>query len=415
MLMAVTVSLAGPITVFAAGPEIVDLGSAGDYAILAKTGISTTGSTAVVGDIGVSPIAASAITGFALTLPAAGAFSTSALVTGKVYASDYAEPTPANLTTAIDDMQNAFTGNIGRLSNFIDLLTGNIGGQIFAPNIYKWTTDVRIPADLTLSGGAEDVWIFLITRNLTIDSGVKIILTGGAQANNVFWVVGGQTTIETNAVFNGNILDQTAIVLKNGATLNGRALAQTAVTLDSNTITKASSVSEIPIEPATPATPEVETPATPAAPAAPASVVVSNTPGSIIKVNASDRPAVYYVVDGKKYLFVNRATYTTWSSDAGDSANNFATLILVSQAEFDAIPTGGNLIAKPGSLIKFDNSPIIYAVATRGNLYQLADSAAQTALYGSAVPAIIQAGFREGYYDHGNAVGTLTASSQKPD
>ncbi|MFA5124419.1 MAG: hypothetical protein WC473_01145 [Patescibacteria group bacterium] len=187
------------------------------------------------------------------------------------------------------------------------------------------------------------------------------------------------------------------------------------VTCGSGTENSTPATPAVPATPATPATPEVETPATPAAPAAPASVVVSNTPGSIIKVNASDRPAVYYVVDGKKYLFVNRATYTTWSSDAGDSANNFATLILVSQAEFDAIPTGGNLIAKPGSLIKFDNSPIIYAVATRGNLYQLADSAAQTALYGSAVPAIIQAGFREGYYDHGNAVGTLTASSQKPD
>ncbi|MFA6227894.1 MAG: fibronectin type III domain-containing protein [Patescibacteria group bacterium] len=175
-----------------------------------------------------------------------------------------------------------------------------------------------------------------------------------------------------------------------------------------------------PAVPATPATPAVpgETPAIPAVPATPAipaSITVSNVPGSIIKVNASDRPAVYYVIDGKKYLFVNRATYTTWSSDAGDSANNFSTLTMVSQAEFDAIPTGGNLIAKPGSLIKFDNSPIIYAVATGGKLYQLADSAAQTALYGTAVPAVIQTGFRDGYYDHGNAVGTLTASSQKPE
>src|SRR6185369_373652 len=70
----------------AAGPATVNLGFSGNFVILTKTGISTTGSTSVVGDIGLSPAAASYITGFALILPAAGAFSTSALVTGKVYA-----------------------------------------------------------------------------------------------------------------------------------------------------------------------------------------------------------------------------------------------------------------------------------------------------------------------------------------
>ena len=66
----------------------------------------------------------------------------------------------------------------------------------------------------------------------------KVILSGGAQAKNIFWIVAGQTTLGTTSVFNGNILDQTAIVLQTGATLNGRALAQTAVTLDANTVTQ---------------------------------------------------------------------------------------------------------------------------------------------------------------------------------
>jgi hypothetical protein len=96
---------------------------------------------------------------------------------------------------------------------------------------------VTIPTDVTLSGGANDVWIFQIAQNLDISSAAKIVLAGGAQANNVFWVVAGQTTIGTTAVMNGNILDQTAIVLNTGATLNGRALAQTAVTLQSNVVT----------------------------------------------------------------------------------------------------------------------------------------------------------------------------------
>jgi hypothetical protein len=237
LIASLVVALVGPVTALAASPAAVNLGTAGNYVILAKTGVSTTGSTQVVGNIGVSPAAATYITGFALSLPAAAAFSTSALVTGNVYATGYADPTPANLTTAVLDMQNAYTDAAGRAADVTELGAGNIGGLTLAPGVYKWSTGVTIPTNVTLSGSASDVWILQIAQNLNVSSGVHITLTGGAQAGNVFWVVGGQTTIGTTAAFNGNILDQTAIVLNTGATLSGHALAQTAVTLDSNAVT----------------------------------------------------------------------------------------------------------------------------------------------------------------------------------
>src|SRR5450759_1005553 len=90
----------------------VNLGTAGDFVILAKTAVSTTGTTAITGDIGLSPAAASFITGFGLVMDATGTFSTSVpliLVTGKVYASDYTPPTPAKMTTAVSDMEAAYT------------------------------------------------------------------------------------------------------------------------------------------------------------------------------------------------------------------------------------------------------------------------------------------------------------------
>ena len=225
-----------PHLVIAAGPAAVNLGTAGNFVILSKTGISTTGSTKIVGDIGVSPIAASAITGFALTLPADSPFSTSSLVSGKVYAPGYADPTSANLTTAVGDMQTAYTDAAGRAASVTELGAGNIGGLTLAPSVYKWGTGVVIPTDVTLSGGANDVWLFQIAQTLTVSSGVKVILSGGAQASNIFWQVAGQTTLGSYSVFNGSVLDQTAVVLNTGATLNGRALAQTAVTLDANTV-----------------------------------------------------------------------------------------------------------------------------------------------------------------------------------
>ncbi len=220
------------------GPAIVNLGSAINYVIMAKSGISTTGTTSVVGDLALSPAAASFVTGFALTADATNTFSTSALVTGKVWAANYSAPTPANLTTAVLDMQTAYTDAAGRvLPDFTELGAGNINGMTLSPGLYKWGTGVSIPIAVTLNGGANDVWIFQIAQNLTVANGAIVTLSGGAQAKNIFWQVAGQATLGTTSKFKGIILSKTLIALNTGATLLGRALAQTAVTLNATAVT----------------------------------------------------------------------------------------------------------------------------------------------------------------------------------
>ena len=226
----------------AANPMPVDLGSAGNFTILAKSGISSTLGTHITGNIGVSPIHATGITGsFALIADPSNQFSTSVLVTGKVYASDYAAPTPAILTAAVLDMQAAYTDAAGRPTSAANtgLGGGTIGGLTFAPGVYRWGSNVTIPSDIYLTGPANGVWIFQIAGTLDISSGVQVVLTG-ALAKNVFWQVAGQTNLNTNCVFNGNILDQTLIALYTGASLSGKALAQTAVTLQSNAVSSPS-------------------------------------------------------------------------------------------------------------------------------------------------------------------------------
>lgn len=104
----------------------VNLGTAANYAILAKSGlaksgVSTVPTSAITGDVGVSPAAASYLTGFAPTSDSTNVFATSSQVTGKLFASDYANPTPSNLTTAISDMQLAFTDAAGRAPNVTNL------------------------------------------------------------------------------------------------------------------------------------------------------------------------------------------------------------------------------------------------------------------------------------------------------
>ena len=220
------------------GPAPVALGTAGDFVILAKTGISNTGTSQIVGDIGVSPEAASAITGFGLIMDSSGTFSTSSLVTGRVYAADYTAPTPDMMTTAVSDMETAYTDAAGRtLPDHTELYAGDLTGQTLAPGLYMWSNTVLVSADgVTISGTASDVWIFQIAENLNLADGAAVTLSGGALAANVFWQVAGQVTMGTTSSMKGIVLCQTAIVLNTGATLEGRALAQTAVTLDSNII-----------------------------------------------------------------------------------------------------------------------------------------------------------------------------------
>jgi hypothetical protein len=218
----------------------VALGSADSFTILAKSGISTTGATAITGDLGVSPIDSTAITGFGLIMDSSGQFSTSALVTGKVYAADYAVPTPSKMTTAVSDMEIAYTDAAGRtLPDATELYAGDLSGQTLAPGLYKWSSGVLINADATLVGPSDAVWIFQIAGNVTLGSGAKVLLSGGAQAGNIFWQVAGGVGVEigTTAHVEGTVLSAAAIHLRTGASLHGRALAQTAVTLDANAIT----------------------------------------------------------------------------------------------------------------------------------------------------------------------------------
>jgi len=212
-------------TTASAGPAAVNLGTAGNYVILAQSGISTVPASAITGDIAVSPAAATFITGFSLTLDASNVFSTATQVVGNVYAADYAPPTPSNLTTAVGDMLTAYTDAAGRsLPDFTELAAGDISGLTLVPGLYKWGTGVLINDDVTLAGGANDVWIFQIAGGITMAAGKSVILSGGALPKNIFWQAADVVALGTTAHFEGVVLAQTAITLNTGVSINGRLL-----------------------------------------------------------------------------------------------------------------------------------------------------------------------------------------------
>ena len=215
------------------GPLPVALGSAANFAILTKTGVTDVYASAVTGDVGASPI-----TGAAVLLACSE-------VTGTIYTVDAAGPSPCavtsatRLTLAVGDMEHAYTDAAGRTRpDHVELGAGEIGGLTLAPGLYNWSSGVLISTDVTLHGGPNDVWILQIAGTVTQASATRIHLTGGALAKNVFWQVADAVTIGTTAHFEGVLLAKTMVAVNTGASVTGRLLAQTAVTLQMNAVTQ---------------------------------------------------------------------------------------------------------------------------------------------------------------------------------
>ncbi len=201
----------------------VPLGSAANFVILAGSTVTNTGPTIITGgNVGLSP--GSAVTGFppgTLTPPAV------------------MHVTDSTAAQAELDLTTAYNYAAG-LPNAA-VLPGDMSGLTFTPGLYKTSSTVMLSAGnvtLDAQGNANAVFIFQIGSTLTTLGSTQVILSGGAQAKNVFWQVGSSATLGTNSIFEGTIIALQAVTLDTGATLTGRAFARNAaVTLDSNSVT----------------------------------------------------------------------------------------------------------------------------------------------------------------------------------
>ncbi len=232
------------------GPKPLDLGAstdltaAGSYVLLAKTGITNvTGSLITGGHVAVSPGAAASITGFTMVppVPAADTVSATSIAVASpslIYASNFAVPTPTNLTSAVLDMQTAYTDAASRTNpTALDLMDGILQAQTLAPGLYTWGTGVTVPSNLTFAGAAGDVWILQIASTLDVSANMNVILSGGAQAKNIYWQVAGQVTIHSGAHFEGILLAKTGVTVQTMASMKSRVYAQSMIALDNNAIT----------------------------------------------------------------------------------------------------------------------------------------------------------------------------------
>jgi len=217
--------------------EKVDLGTAANYAILTKSGISTI-SSSITGNIGVSPAAGTYMTGFSFTADSSAEFSTSSQIKGFAYAPTDYPPTPTILTTAVSDMETAYTDASQRANTQgYNIGGGNIGGMTLTPGVYTFDTDINIYSDITFIGGPTDVFILQTTGTLMQAASTNVILAG-AQAENIFWQVAGTVRVGASAVMQGILLAKKKVVFMTSSSLKGRIFSQTEVALQMATITQ---------------------------------------------------------------------------------------------------------------------------------------------------------------------------------
>jgi len=203
-----------------AAQATVGLGTASSFAVLAGSGITNTGATTITGDVGTFPTTAE--TGFgSVTLN--GADNAGNSVT----------------QGAQNDLVTAYNDAAGRTP--VSTIATELGGSVLSGGVYNSAAGTfGLTGTLTLNGQGDPSTVFIFDAASTVitASSSNILLENGAQACNVFWVVGSSETLGTNTNLVGTTLALTSITLDTGATVTGRELARNgAVTMDANTIT----------------------------------------------------------------------------------------------------------------------------------------------------------------------------------
>ncbi|MFA7274201.1 MAG: ice-binding family protein [Crocinitomicaceae bacterium] len=198
----------------------VSLAGVNNFAVIAGAAVTSTGPTVITGDLGLSP--GTSIGGFP-----------PGILNGTLHISDtIASQAKLDLTAAFNDAA-------GRVATDMVTLSGNIGGLTLTPGLYKSTSSLAVSSgDVTFDalGNANAVFIIQIASTLTTTPGRKVILSGGAQAKNIFWQVSSSASFGTTTEFKGTVMALESITFDTGATLDGRALARTgSVTMDANT------------------------------------------------------------------------------------------------------------------------------------------------------------------------------------
>lgn len=205
-----SVDLDVPIIPFDDVPVIFPMGAANSFGVLAATTITAaTAETTIKADLGLYP--GTSVTGFP-----------PAMVLGSFHVTNTVAAKAMLNATTVKSQYMALPGGV--------TIGGDLGNSTIGPGLYKVATSTGVGSGiLVLDGGGDSdaVWVFQVGTTLITAASTSIILAGGAQASNVYWMVGTSATLGAASSFSGNIIASASISVADDVAINGRIIALT--------------------------------------------------------------------------------------------------------------------------------------------------------------------------------------------
>ncbi|MDP3701121.1 MAG: ice-binding family protein [Hylemonella sp.] len=201
------------------------LGVAATYGVFASSAaVNLAANSSVTGDVGLNP--AGACTGCAVGVTVLGG---GVIHNGDQAAIDAQAAFGAAYVDAANRSTNACTIVDGELANAQAACAGVTNGPIYAPGLYRTASPIGVGATFTITldagGNPDAVFIFQTNSAITTGTDSRVVLAGGAQAKNVWWMAGSAATLGERSIFKGTVIANGAAV----QVLVGTALAPTLV------------------------------------------------------------------------------------------------------------------------------------------------------------------------------------------
>jgi hypothetical protein len=236
---------------YAASPTGVNLAGAANFAVLAKTYVTTGATSTINGDIGAgAAITTGATSTHEGSLYAGAAITTGAgnLINGSLYAvaaitngastkiegsQKSSQPGVSPLfSSAMSAMDAAIADASARTSTEI---SSELGGTTLLAGVYSGAPAgfLTLTGTITLDARNDSNAVFIIKSPtyLAAAASSRVTLVNGAKASNVFWLTGGYVSLGANASIAGNILATNYVSLGADASVQGRIFSQTSYIL----------------------------------------------------------------------------------------------------------------------------------------------------------------------------------------
>jgi hypothetical protein len=181
---------------------IISLNSASSFGVIASTSVTTSAQTTINGDLGLTP---------------GGTLTGSLSINGSTYTGN----DPVAIAARADAEAAFETGSA--ITNFTDISGKDLGGQVLNAGVYRFTSIAHLTGILALDaqGSATAQFIFQIASSFASTAGSSFVLLNGAQACNVFFLVGHTAGIGAGTAFAGSVLAREMIALDTSAVVIG--------------------------------------------------------------------------------------------------------------------------------------------------------------------------------------------------